>query len=68
VDEVLGQALRTVDDAKRETLLQETAEIAIADQALVPLFYQDNVFATRKGYRFAPRADGFMAAFMITPE
>jgi peptide/nickel transport system substrate-binding protein len=68
VDRVLGEALRTVDDAKREALLQRVAEIAMADQAVVPLFYQDNVSATRKGYRFAPRADGFMAAFMIKPE
>ena len=68
VDQVLGEALRTVDDAKREALLQKVAEIGMADQAVVPLFYQDNVSATRRGYRFAPRADGFMAAFMIKPE
>ena len=68
VDQVLGQALRTVDDAKREVLLQRAAEIAMADQAVVPLFYQDNVSATRKVFRFAPRADGFMAAYMIKPE
>jgi peptide/nickel transport system substrate-binding protein len=68
VDQVLGPALRTVDDAKREAILQKAAEIAISDQAVVPLFYLDNVFATRKGYRCAPRAEGFMAAFMITPE
>ncbi len=68
VDQALGQALRTVDDAEREVLLQKVAELAMADQAVVPLFYQNNVFATRKGYRLAPRADGFMAAFMIKPE
>lgn len=68
VDKVLAEAMRTVDDAKREILLQKVAEIAMADQAVVPLFYQDNVSATRKGYQFTPRADGYMAAFMVKPQ
>ena len=68
VDKVLAEAMRTVDDAKREALLQRVAEIAMADQAVVPLFYQNNVFATRAGYRYAPRSDGFIAAAMIRPE
>ncbi|MBI1777659.1 MAG: ABC transporter substrate-binding protein [Proteobacteria bacterium] len=67
VDEVLDRALATVDDKKREALLQETAEIAMADQALVPLFYQDNTYALRKGLAYTGRADGYMAAFMIRP-
>ena len=64
VDAVLGQALRTVDDGNREVLLQKVSEIAMADQAIIPLFHQANVFATRKGYHFSPRADGFMAAYI----
>ncbi len=68
VDDVLAQAMRTVDDGRREKLLQQVAEIAMADQAVVPLFYQDNVFATRKGYRLTPRADGYMAPFMVMPQ
>jgi peptide/nickel transport system substrate-binding protein len=68
VDQVLAEAMRTVDDGKRERLLQQVAEIAMADQAVVPLFYQDNVSATRKGYQFTPRADGYMAAYMVKPQ
>jgi peptide/nickel transport system substrate-binding protein len=67
VDELLGRAMTTVDDAKREALLQETAEVAMADQALVPLFYQDNIYALRKGLAYNGRADGYLAAFMIRP-
>jgi peptide/nickel transport system substrate-binding protein len=68
VDAVLSEALRTVDDAKRETLLQRVAEISMADQAVVPLLHQDNVFATRRGYQLAPRADGYMTAHMVRPQ
>ncbi len=68
VDRVLAEAMRTVDDAKREALLQQVAEIAMADQAVVPLFHQNNVFATRVGYRYTPRSDGFISAAMVTPE
>jgi peptide/nickel transport system substrate-binding protein len=67
VDELLGRAMTTVDDAKREALLQETAEVAMADQALVPLFYQDNIYALRKGLTYTGRADGYLGAFMIRP-
>jgi peptide/nickel transport system substrate-binding protein len=67
VDEVLGRAMATIDDAKREALLQEVSEIAMHDQAIVPLFHQDNIFATRKGLLYTPRTDGYMAAYMIRP-
>jgi peptide/nickel transport system substrate-binding protein len=68
VDRVLTEAMRTVDDGQREALLQKVAEIAMADQAVVPLFYQDNVFASRVGYRYTPRSDGFVSAAMVSPE
>ena len=63
VDAVL--AMGTVDDARRELLLQQVTEIAMADQAVVPLFYQDNLFAIRKGLTYRARADGFLAAQMV---
>ena len=67
VDEVLAEAMRTVDDAKRESLLQQVAEISMADQAVVPLLYPDNVYALRKGLAYIPRSDGYLAAAMVTP-
>jgi peptide/nickel transport system substrate-binding protein len=67
VDEVLGLAMATIDDTKREALLQEVSEVAMADQAIVPLFHQDNIFATRRGLQYTPRSDGYMAAYMIRP-
>jgi peptide/nickel transport system substrate-binding protein len=67
VDALLAQAMATVDDAKRERLLQQTAEVGMADQALVPLFYGDDVYALRKGLAYTPRPDGYMAASMVRP-
>ena len=67
VDALIARAMRTVDDPKREALLQQIAEVAMADQALVPLFHQDNLYAVRKGYTYVPRSDGYMTPFMVKP-
>ena len=67
VDETLARALTTIDDAKRERLLQEVAEIAMADQAIIPLFHQENIVAVRKGLAFNVRSDDYMPAYAIRP-
>jgi peptide/nickel transport system substrate-binding protein len=59
--------MATINDPRREALLQEISEIAIADQALVPLFHADNLFAVRRGLAYTPRAEGYMPAHMIRP-
>jgi peptide/nickel transport system substrate-binding protein len=57
-DRLLDQALRTIDDAKREALLQEATEIGIGrDLGIIPLYYQVNVWASRKNIAFVPRVD-----------
>jgi peptide/nickel transport system substrate-binding protein len=58
VDKVVEQALATVDDAKREKLLQEATEMAIGKyQAIIPLHYQVNTWATRSGLKYRARTD-----------
>ncbi len=52
----------------REALQQQVAEVAMADQAVLPLFYGDAIYALRKGLSYTARADGYMAAFMVRPE
>ena len=51
-DAVVEKALVTVDAAKREELLQEASAIAINDLAWIPLYWQVNTWATRKGIRY----------------
>lgn len=48
VDAMIEEALATVDDEKRQDLLAKATEIAINDQAIIPLHYQVNTWATRK--------------------
>ncbi|MCC6535442.1 MAG: hypothetical protein IT531_23070 [Burkholderiales bacterium] len=44
------RALASADDAQREQLLRQTQRVAFAHQAVVPLHYQVNAWAARKGY------------------
>ena len=58
MDALVVQALATVDDAKRKTLLQKATEVGIGeDQGLIPLHYQVNTWATRPGLRYDARTD-----------
>jgi peptide/nickel transport system substrate-binding protein len=68
MDALLAQALATVDDAKREKLLQDATAVAMADVGIVPLYHQENVWATRKGIVYTPRADERTFAFEFRPQ
>jgi peptide/nickel transport system substrate-binding protein len=57
VDALLEDALQTVDDIKREAYLQRATEIAIADQGIIPLHFQANLWAVRKGLTYQARTD-----------
>ncbi|MBS1230102.1 MAG: putative oligopeptide/dipeptide transporter, oligopeptide/dipeptide-binding protein [Proteobacteria bacterium] len=68
-DAVLIEALRTVDDQKREKLFQDAAEIAInQDYAIIPLYNQVATWAARKGIRYTPRPDEATLAQYARPE
>ncbi len=57
LDTIVEDALATVDDIKREKLLQKATEIAIDDLGIIPLHYQVNTWATRAGLAYVPRTD-----------
>ena len=67
VDALLEQALATVDDPKREALLQRATEIAIDDTGIVPLHFQVNLWATRNGITYVPRTDENTLAHKFRP-
>jgi len=56
-DALLDRAMQTIDDTAREALLREATVMALADQAVVPLYYQINVTGMRRGYTMVMRAD-----------
>ncbi|MEO0960747.1 MAG: ABC transporter substrate-binding protein, partial [Pseudomonadota bacterium] len=51
---------RTVDDTEREALLAEATEKAIGENyAIIPIHYQVNAWAARKGISYTPRTDEY---------
>jgi peptide/nickel transport system substrate-binding protein len=68
MDAVLDQALATVDDAKRERLLQQATEIAMADLGIITLYHQVNLWATRKGVTYTARNDERTFAHEFRPQ
>ena len=57
VDALTAKALATVDDAARETLLVAAVHRVLADQAFLPLYEVQNIWAMRNGITYDARAD-----------
>lgn len=58
MDAVLDEALATVDDDKRAALLAKATDIAIGEeQGIIPLHYQVNTWAAKKGLTYNARTD-----------
>jgi peptide/nickel transport system substrate-binding protein len=68
VDKLIEDALGTVDDAKRQDLLAGATERAINDVAIIPLHYQVNTWATRKGLKYKARTDEGTMAMGVTSD
>jgi peptide/nickel transport system substrate-binding protein len=68
MDALLDQALATVDDARREKLLQQATEVAMSDTGIITLYHQENLWATRKGVVYTPRADERTFAHEFRPQ
>ncbi|MBO6947600.1 MAG: ABC transporter substrate-binding protein [Rhodospirillales bacterium] len=57
-DKILDEALSTVDDDKRAALLAKATDIGIGeDQGIIPLHYQVNTWAAKKGLKYNARTD-----------
>ncbi|HZM46329.1 MAG TPA: ABC transporter substrate-binding protein [Burkholderiales bacterium] len=68
MDAVLDQALATVDDGRREKLLQQATEIGVGDLGIIPLYHQHNLWATRRGVTYEARADERTLAYEFRPQ
>ncbi|GIX10015.1 MAG: ABC transporter substrate-binding protein [Elioraea sp.] len=67
LDRLLEQALATVDDEKREKLLQDATRVAMEDVAIIPIHIQKNVWAMKRGLRHDARADELTRAMDVRP-
>ncbi|MCB1743451.1 MAG: ABC transporter substrate-binding protein, partial [Gammaproteobacteria bacterium] len=63
VDRLIEEALATVDDPKRAALLAKATEVAIEDGGIIPLHYQVNTWASKKGIAYKPRTDERTTAY-----
>ncbi|MCX7141049.1 MAG: ABC transporter substrate-binding protein [Proteobacteria bacterium] len=68
VDQLLEQALATVDDAKREKLLQDGIRVAMNEQGIIAIHHQISTWATRKGVSYTPRTDEYTLAHQFRPQ
>jgi peptide/nickel transport system substrate-binding protein len=66
-DKQVTDALVTMDDRKREAMIQQAAETAMNDTALIPIHYEVSTWATAKGFRYTPRTDQYTLAMGLKP-
>jgi peptide/nickel transport system substrate-binding protein len=66
MDALLAEASTTLDDERREELLQKATEIAIGDVAIIPIEFQLSVWGMRRGLAYQPRSDGYTVAQSVT--
>lgn len=57
-DKALAGARGSATDAQRKQFVQEATRIAINDVGIIPLYFQTNVWASKKGLKVSPRQDG----------
>jgi peptide/nickel transport system substrate-binding protein len=66
-DKALGDALVTMDEKKREGMIQAAAEMVMEDVGLIPLHYEVSTWATTKALKYSPRTDQYTLAMSLKP-
>jgi len=62
LDELIKEAQRTVDDAKREEILKRASKLAMSDFPIIPLHFEVTPWAFKKGLNYTPRVDQYTLA------
>ena len=68
VDNLLSEALVTMDNELRQQKLERAINFAMGDQPLIPVFYPIFDFAAKKGLAITPRAQRRFNAMMVVPK
>lgn len=68
VDQLLERALSLLDDRMREQGLHDASELALGEFGIVPLYYQVNTWATRRGVTYSARQDEYSLAQFVRPQ
>ena len=67
LDKQINDAMATMDERKREAMIQQAAETAMNDTALIPIHFEVSTWATAKGYKYTPRTDQYTLARDLKP-
>jgi len=68
VDNLLSEALVTMDNELRQQKLERAINFAMGDQPLIPVFYPIFDFAAKKGLAITPRPQRRFNAMMVVPK
>lgn len=68
IDALIEEALTVVDDAKRQDMLAKATEMAMENVAIIPLHYQVNTWAAKKGITYPARTDEQTRAAKVVKE
>ncbi|HUQ28041.1 MAG TPA: ABC transporter substrate-binding protein [Usitatibacter sp.] len=66
-DKQLTDALFTMDEKKREAMLQQAAETVMNDTGLIPIHFEVSTWAAMKGYKYTARTDQYTLAMDLKP-
>jgi len=66
-DRIAEEAVKIVDDQKREKALQAAMAFLMNDQGMIPLHTQFTIAATKKGLVYTPSADESTLAYNLKP-
>ncbi|MBP0617710.1 ABC transporter substrate-binding protein [Jiella mangrovi] len=67
MDKILTEAMSTIDDTKREDLLKKAEQMVLDDYGIIPLHYEQTVWAMKKGLSYEPRVDQYTIAAEVKP-
>jgi peptide/nickel transport system substrate-binding protein len=67
LDAALTEALATIDDKKREALLQQALAEVAADTGILPIHFEKTPWAMKTSLTYTPRVDQFTLATEVKP-
>lgn len=67
LDKLIAEARRTVDDAKREAILQRASKLVQDDYGIIPLYFEVTPWAFKKTLSYKPRVDQYTLATEVVP-
>ena len=67
MDALLTTAMATIDDAARDQMLQDAQTLVLDDTGIIPLHYEQTVWAMKPDLTYEPRVDQYTLAAEVKP-